>query len=247
MKKGIIMVLMSTVFVASYGQSSDKTKKGSNTHAAREKRRTEVKGKCPVGYISLSTGFNNSVGLLGLVGDIPVSKAVSVEAGLGLSSWGTKLTLGGKYYLRPCHRGWAFGAGVTHNTGLANFHNKMETNNSSSDDVWLNLNPVSNLYFAAYHYVNLGARNNRFYTMIGYSMSLTANPWDQIDGYPISANSRYTPRERRPGGRRGPVMADADGASARCGGPRGGLRDPVENRRHRRAETRRLETRDSDA
>src|ERR1035437_4841271 len=84
-------------------------------------------GQCPVIYISTSTGINNATGIVGFSFDMPVAKYVSIEAGTGFSSWGNKLYLGGKYYLKSCHRGLAFSAGITHNTGIKEYQLDMET------------------------------------------------------------------------------------------------------------------------
>ena len=158
---------------------------------------------CPKLYITTSTGCNNNTGIVGVSFDIPIEKYLSVEAGLGESSWGTKLTLGGKYYLKPCHRGWAFGTGLTYNTGLNGFTDNLETqyNGGPVESVTFNLHSQTNVYFAAYRYWNLGRRYNRFYIEFGYSVPLgSQNKYDQTMGDPISPKSADVMNLIAPGG-----------------------------------------------
>jgi hypothetical protein len=81
--------------------------------------------RCPKIYSTVSTGFNNSTGLIGFILDVPVEKSVSAEAGVGVGTWGYKLSVAGKYYFKPCHRGLAIGAGLTYCTGLANYQSSL--------------------------------------------------------------------------------------------------------------------------
>src|SRR4051812_17462691 len=66
---------------------------------------------CPRAYAGVSTGFNNSVGIMGPQLEAALPANVGIGAGIGLSTWGWKTFLDVKYYFAPCHRGWAVGAG----------------------------------------------------------------------------------------------------------------------------------------
>jgi hypothetical protein len=144
----------------------------------------------PVFFIGLSTGLNNNTGLIGVSGEIPVASHFSVEGGAGISSWGTKLTASCKYYLGDNFNGWAFGAGMTYNTGLSNFHDNLETIYGTTETVTLNLHVQANVFAAAYKYWRLGKGANRIYIELGYSVPVTSGPkFDQTSGDPISGSS----------------------------------------------------------
>ncbi len=150
-------------------------------------------------YIATSTGLNNTTGIIGVLADVPVAPAMSVEGGLGISDWGYKFTAGAKYYFKPNYLGWAVGAGLTHNGGLRHFHNTMETIYGTTEPVILDLKPQTNFYAAAFSYVNLG-RKHRFYTMLGWSVPLTGDTFHQESGSAISKQSKRVINILSPGG-----------------------------------------------
>ena len=158
----------------------------------KEKKITNTKpGKCSKIYYSISSGINNNTGIIGFGLDIPVAASVSVEGGIGVGTWGYKLCGAGKYYLQPCHRGWAFGGGVTYCTGLQGFQKDMETIYGNTEPVQLDINPQTNVFIAAYRYLNIGRKYNRFYIELGWSVRLpNGNLFDQTNGNQISDNSR---------------------------------------------------------
>jgi len=157
--------------------------------------------RCPNFYIGVSTGLNNNIGLLGICFDVPVGKNYSVDGGVGISTWGYKFAASGKYYLQPCQRGWAFGAGVTYSTGLQNTQQNLENTNNVTEEVGLNLHPQTNIFLAAYRYWNLGQKYNRVYLELGWSAPLTSGSrFDQVSGEPINATSVSTMNLLSPGG-----------------------------------------------
>ena len=197
MKKQSILILICLLSFGAFAQNSNNVPTKENGNKTKLVR----PNKCPRVYLTLSSGLNNNNGLFGVSFDVPIEKWLSVEGGVGSSTWGNKIHLGGKYYLDPCNRGWAFGTGVTFNTGLQNFHNSMETIYNPSENVVLNLNPQTNLYLAAYRFWNLGRRYNRIYLEMGYSVPLNrTNYYDQIQGNPISDKSKTALSLIAPGG-----------------------------------------------
>ena len=157
---------------------------------------------CPVFYITTGTGINNNTGLLGVNFDKPVAKSVSVAGGLGISSWGYKFFVGGSYYLKPCHRGWAFGGGLTYNTGIHDYQqNNVETVYGTKETVQLELHPQANVFVAAYHYWSIGKRSNRLFAEIGWSQRVTTGyKFTQTYGSPISKTSADVYNLISPGG-----------------------------------------------
>ena len=166
-----------------------------------KKPKNESSGRPPVLYITTSTGINNNTGLVGVGIDVPVGPKLLLGAGAGIGTWGDKIYIGGKYFLMPGHTGWAFGGGVTHNSGLQNFTDNLETVYGNTEQVTLNLNAQTNVFLAAYRYWSIGRKRiNKFYLELGWSVPLTGDRFDQTDGDPISSNSTATMNLLSPGG-----------------------------------------------
>jgi hypothetical protein len=138
-----------------------------------------VADKCPKAYFGVGTGLNNPNGILGFNVSVPI-KFVSVCGGIGVSTWGNKIFAEGRYYLRPCQRGFAFGAGITHNTGRDHAMLKMQTDQGSKQTVTINLYAITNAYIAAYHFWTIGKRHNKFYVDAGYSVPLQTAHFRQV-------------------------------------------------------------------
>lgn len=147
------------------------------------------RSRCSKVYFDLSTGINNNGGLLGVGADFHVSTDFSVNAGVGLlSSWGYKAYLGGKCYLRPCHRGWALGGGGTYSTGIPSYVTKAPTISGQDEFVELKLLPQVNVFAAAYKYWNLGRNKNRMYLQLGISVPVTQEKFRQVSGSQITSD-----------------------------------------------------------
>lgn len=176
---------------------------GLNAHGQTKADASEKPGKCQKAYFDLSTGINNNGGLLSIGGDIHVKEDFSLHAGAGRSLfWGYKFYFGGKYYLNPCHRGWAFGAGLTFSSGKADYETEQFTITSPDllEDVTLELLPQVNLFASAYKYWDMGKRNNRIYLQLGWSVPVTKDKFVQKAGNPLTVESARTMRFLSPGG-----------------------------------------------
>lgn len=171
---------------------------GNNT-ALINNTRTPLNGGMPAIYLGLSAGMNNAPGFVGFDLNIPVSRHVSADAGMGASTWGNKLFFGAKYYLKPHCRGWAFGGGTTFNSGQENRKMKLETVNGR-ENVTLQLKPQSNAYLAAYHYWTLGRRHNRFYLEAGSSIPLHECHYQVVYGDQLTNRSDDRVKKFCPGG-----------------------------------------------
>ena len=196
MKKLLIAALFAFTTISTYAQ--DKEVKDIKTQTG------EKRFKCARIYLAISTGINNNTGALGFNIDAPITTNVSVDGGFGRSTWGNKLFIGGKYFLNPCHMGWAFGAGLTYNTGLSNFVTERETIYKTQEKVLLDMKPMMNAYFAAYKYWKLGKGYNRIYLELGYSVAFTNDILEQLDGTPMSSNGIALSKVLAPGG---PIIA----------------------------------------
>jgi hypothetical protein len=195
MRKIILALCIACVAGHASGQANDGTERGPQYRPLHRKAISS-----PL-YIAVSSGINNNVGIVGVAVDVPVSKHLCIDAGIGLSTWGYKFYGGGKYFLRPHQVGWAFGAGVTFNTGINTFNDNLETVYGTTEPVTLQLNPQVNLVVAAYRYWLLGRGSNRFYLELGYSIPLTGGDrFTQTAGDEIDNNSVTTVNLLSPGG-----------------------------------------------
>lgn len=165
-----------------------------------QRRTVTVNNNCPKVYIGLSTGINNQTGLLGVNFDFPATEYLSIGTGVGLSSWGYKTYLEGRFYFKSdCNRGWAIGTGATYNTGLEDFTTPMSTT-VGEQDVTLDLNPTANVFVAGYRFFNLGKRGHRFYLQLGYSVNLSNNDYTILSNHTLDDVGRTTMRLLTPGG-----------------------------------------------
>ena len=197
MKSYILSILICLVGVPVFAQNNNEPPRKET-----KKRDALIRPNiCPSIYITTSTGINNNTGVAGLSFDVPIEKYLSAELGAGRSTWGYKLYLGGKYYTKPCHRGWAIGTGITYNTGIDGFQQNMTTIYNTTETVTFNLHSESNVLIAAYYYWNLGKRYNRFYLEFGYSVPLSnQSKYDQISGDPVNNTSANAIKLLAPGG-----------------------------------------------
>lgn len=171
-----------------------------------KKRKTIVRpDHCPPIYITTGTGINNNTAILGFSFDVPVSKNVSVDAGPGTGTWGNKVYAGVKYYLRPCHRGFAFGTGFTYCPGVYHDRHDLQTIYGNTESIEYNKNPQANILFAAYKYWNLGRKYNRLYAELGWSVALSkGDKITQLSGDRMSSHTVDVLDSDAPGG---PIVA----------------------------------------
>lgn len=170
-----------------------------------KKRQVARPEHSPVIYVTTSTGVNNNTAIMGFSFDVAVSKNVSVDAGVGTGTWGDKVYGGVKYYLKPHHRGFAFGTGLTFCPGVLHRQADMKTIYGDVEHVEFNKKPVANLMLAAYKYWSLGRKYNRFYAEVGWSVRLTGgDTFTQTKGNPLSSTSVRNLNANAPGG---PILA----------------------------------------
>ena len=127
-----------------------------------------------IAYLGFSGGINNPVGLLGLQLDLAFSPRASVNTGIGISTWGYKAALEGRYYFKPCNRGLAAACGLTYSAGGKDLKlNNVETSHGNNTVV-VDMKQQFNLMISAYYFFNIGLRGtNWFHLQLGYSMPFT--------------------------------------------------------------------------
>lgn len=153
------------------------------------KKTSAIDRICNKLYLGLSTGANNPGGFLAADVDVPIVSHLSVGAGVGASTWGSKFYADVRYYLKPCNRGLAFGAGISHSTGFSNITESLSTSNGTQD-VTLDLKPMSNIFLGAYYFWTLGHHANRIYVDAGYSIPLQTYSYTVTDNYQLTSDAQ---------------------------------------------------------
>jgi hypothetical protein len=201
----VTCIALAICSLQAYGQGdagavSADTRRAAGHNNSRERKAPSYQ----IAYLGFSGGINNPVGLLGLQLDLAFSPQASINTGIGISSWGYKAALEGRYYFKPCNRGWAAAFGLTYSTGgKAVKLNNIETS-MGNNTVVVDMSQQANLMISAYHFFNLGMRGtNRFHLQLGYSIPLTEPRFTtQYNYYAPSPTEkgRNTIRALAPGG-----------------------------------------------
>ena len=167
----------------------------------RHHHHTEQHGAPPFSYIGFSAGINNPAGAIGFDFNIPVSKYWVMGAGGGFTGWGNQLHFDAKYFLRRHQHGWALGGGLIMNSGDNHYKTRPEpTSAGVKENVYLDLRTQRNLFFAVYHYWNIGRRYNRFFAEAGWSTPLVNRKFNQLSGDPLSQSAVDRVDRMAPGG-----------------------------------------------
>ncbi len=202
MKKFFLLLAVLVTCLHTFAQKAD-TIAAPGTRKNRHVKPT----KPPVCYIGLSTGIDNPAGVVGLDFNIRVANYITVDVGAGPGTWGNKLYLGGKYYLKEAHRGWALAGGFTFSSGEENVKLNLYTlNNNTKEKIALSLKPEDNAFIAVYHYWNLGKKYNRFFVDFGKSIALHPPHYHEIYGDPLSDEGKQRVRNLSPGEFLGGIM-----------------------------------------
>lgn len=195
------VLLFTILLLASWASIAQQNNSEASTYDGNKRSKDRRNEYCSKLYIDLGTGINATTGLLGAGVDYHFKEDISAFAGVGLiSTWGTKFYLGGKGWLKPCHKGWSIGAGATYNTGISYVSLETETI-AGTRTVDMQLLPQTNIFAAAWKYWSLGPkRKSRFYLTFGLSRSLTSTKYKQLSGPPITTNSGRAISLLAPGG-----------------------------------------------
>lgn len=153
----------------------------------------------PVCYIGFGLGTNNPSGIIGFDFSVVLDPQVTLDGGAGTSTWGNKLYVGAKYYLKTPQRGWGFGGGLTFNSGNENVKMRAHTVNGVRE-VTLVFKPQTNIYVAATHYWTIGRKYNRFFMELGYSVPVSTPQYDQLYGPALSSRGNRIIKILEPGG-----------------------------------------------
>jgi len=198
MKKYLFSFIALLFCIATYAAPADTT-----TIKMRHGKPT----KPPVCYLDLSTGVNNPSGFLGLDFNICLSNYVTLDAGVGPSTWGNKLFVGAKYYLNTGDRSWAVGGGFSYSSGEENVNLKLNTLAGNDQKVSLSLKSQDDAFIAIYKYWTLGKKYNRFYVDLGKAVDMHVPRFHEAPGYaPLTSDAVQKVKNMAPGDFLGGVM-----------------------------------------
>lgn len=164
--------------------------------------------KPPVCYLDLSTGINNPSGFFGLDFNICLNSYITLDAGVGPGTWGNKLFVGAKYYLKTAARNWAVGGGFSYSSGEENVNLNLNTVTGNKEKISLSLKPQDDAFLAIYHYWTLGKKYNRFYVDLGKAVDLHAPRFHEDPNYPpLTSDAVQKVKQMAPGYFIGGIMA----------------------------------------
>lgn len=153
-------------------------------------------------YIGLGGGINNPTGFVGVNFDLAFTQHFSTDLGIGLSSWGYKTGLQGRYYFDSSNRGWAIMGAITYNTGRRHVVlNNIETTGGETS-MSLKLEPVAACSISVGYFFDLGRRGtNRFHIQGGYSIPFSAPRFEPAVNNPqLTEKGEQSVRSIAPGG-----------------------------------------------
>lgn len=123
----------------------------------------------PITFMSLNTGINNFTGLIGPAIEVGISDGFALQGGVGLATWGARVSLGMKVYKKYRYPyGSAFYLNLCHSTGgqLSNFE---VTGDGKTYNMDLDLNTLKTAHLG-WEYIARISNNSRFHFQLGYCL-----------------------------------------------------------------------------
>ena len=175
-----------------------------STPASMAGKNKHLHRRPPFALLGLSSGINNPSGILGIDFEFPVKKYITLNTGLGWSSWGNKIHLDGKYFFNRRQLGWAMTGGFAYNSGVYNFRARLRTENNGRVPVTINMQPIGTFYLGCCKYYRLGRTGNRYFFSGGYNFPLIPPTYQSYhivyNGPALAAQSSRYMKLREPGG-----------------------------------------------
>jgi opacity protein-like surface antigen len=165
-----------------------------NAQSASSSNRDSI----PKVYLGVGVGLNNYTGLIGLSVNVRVYHKFFLQGGIGIGSWGSKMSIGARYDL-SYKKGWSFGAGLSSASGLKDFKTNLEVKSGNKQDVQMDLLRANTLNIKATYFFRIGKRHN-FYLESGYAVPLQSSPYTIKDGSVLSSTSKAAMDLAAPGG-----------------------------------------------
>ena len=153
-------------------------------------------------FLGFSTGINNYAGLFSITGEYAFAKPVSVYGGLGIGTWGTKTSIGLRYYL-DYPQEWSFNVSYSHCSGLDELEIDMEEEfvegQSGKEKVDFKLKSINTVNLSATKHWMIGKRKvNRIHLEIGYAIPTATERYDT--SVELTSKGKTFMRMMEPGG-----------------------------------------------
>jgi hypothetical protein len=195
MKKILISILLSALVSLSFHVSAQLDSTSAKTRESQ-----------PLTSLTIGTGINSNVGVLGLQIEHKLAGPLSFYAGAGIGGWGYKLTAGARLYIRHQPIGSAFGLSFSNATGVNKVKSELqvvENGREVKKEIEFNAKPVNTLNFSWLRYWKMG-KQNRFNLELGYSLLLNtpteSNYTIVTPGVTITDDSKSVMNAIQPGG-----------------------------------------------
>lgn len=130
---------------------------------------TDSLGFKPTG-ITISTGIDNNVGVIGVSIYHAITNSVILEAGLGSGGWGMKSSINAQYY-PSAKKTHFFKLAYVYSSGLENMPIDLESSRKKTESFELDLEPVHTLALTSGWSFPI-KHKHRFYFELGYSKLL---------------------------------------------------------------------------
>jgi hypothetical protein len=125
-------------------------------------------------YLGFGTGINTYSGALGITGEFHIASPVSLVGSLGIGSWGSKSSIGLRYYPHYPNQ-WAFTVSYSHCSGMNDVDLKLEEDfvkgQDGSKTYKVDLRSINTVNISAMKHWMIGKRKiNRIHLEIGYAI-----------------------------------------------------------------------------
>jgi hypothetical protein len=130
-------------------------------------------------YLGIGTGINAYTGLIGITAEFNVAEPISLVGALGIGSWGSKSSIGIRYYPHYPSQ-WAFTLSYSHCSGIPDVDVKLEEEfvkgQDGSETYQVDMLSISTVNISAMKHWLIGKRKvNRIHVEFGYAIPTSSD------------------------------------------------------------------------
>jgi hypothetical protein len=130
-------------------------------------------------YLGFGTGINTYSGAMGITGEFHIAKPMSLVGALGVGSWGSKASIGVRYYPHYPNQ-WSFTLSYSHCSGLNDVDVKLEEDlvkdQTGSKTFEIDLHSINTVNISAMKHWFIGKRKiNRIHLELGYAIPTSSD------------------------------------------------------------------------
>ncbi len=186
-KRQILFIIGLSLSISTFTQTSEQTSS------------TTIENSVPIFYLGTSTGTNGMNGIIGLNGEFQAYKGLTVDAGIGIGSWGFRKTIGLRLY-KHYPKGVYYSASFSDNSGATEVEMDLETIDGSTETVELTLNKVQTINLAIGGQFAFAHDRFRLNLEGGYSIPLQTDSYEITSNDELSSDSELALDLNAPGG-----------------------------------------------